>query len=390
MRLRSAKFKYLEQFSTFLPEGIIPEFEVICQELPELNGTDKWILRSALEQEATTGSLSSGESISISDIDSQQKLEEAWEKVRTQTNFKEAILQKQIPWESHITAIYQSDFLLLELRSRAGEPSFAYRTPLTENKNPLLEIVSELLEPLKLQLGKQPCWLLELGHTTHQLLLFQVHPVDEKFITGILNQDLVKGIVSSRMRFGKKQNLFQLLRREWQARSFRRCFDRNKNQPADVFINWEYLFHYFRLFCMSHRLSPEEASFARFLSSAFSTGWPAELVKAHLEIAGIIRKDETFAAQNVGFRVQEQAFIGKGIVSGEVGKDILIMAEPDLALIYSIHPPKAFLTTRIGLLSHPVLACAEKGIGLVVGYEGTLQSGDIIYLDFVQQKIRVK
>jgi hypothetical protein len=390
MRLRSAKFKYLEQFSAFLPEGVIPDFEIISQELPELEGTDTWILRSALKHEAATGRLNSGKSISISDIDSRKKLQVAWENVRTQMDFTEAILQRQMPWESHITAIYQSDFLLLEVRSRAGEPTFAYRTPMTETKNPLLEKISDLLEPLKPQLDLQTCWLLELGHNDHQIFLFQIHPVDEKFITDILDQDLVKGIVSSRMRFGKKQNLFQLLKTEWQARLFRRRFDRSKIPPGDVFINWEYLFHYFRIFCMSRRLSPDEGSFARFLSSAFSRGWPSELVKAHLEIAGIIRKDEAFTVQDIGFRTQKQAFIGKGVVSGEVGKDILIMGEPDLSLIYSMYPPKAFLTKKVGLLSHAVLACAEKNIGLVVGHEGELQSGDIIYLDFDQQKIMIK
>ena len=124
MRLASAKFKHLDSIQAFLVPETVPAFRVI-QQLVDITSFDgPYILRSALKNEGQKGQLLSGKSLSIGDIDSRQKLNEAWEKISSQVDLEEVILQEEIKWDSHITLTYEKDFFFSEKNRMAHSNLF--------------------------------------------------------------------------------------------------------------------------------------------------------------------------------------------------------------------------------------------------------------------------
>ena len=385
MGLTSEKFKYLWVAKNLLPFESVPEFEVL-KTLSARKVHERLILRSSLKQEASKGQLLSGKSLSISGIDSWHKLQQAWNDIQKQTDLDEIILQREIQYVSHVTLFWEKDFFFAELKSM-GQKHFLYWTPLVQSLCEETKILRQLVLPLQLLLEKEDSWLMEIGIKDKKAYLFQLHPIELELVTQIFSSEMISKIVSSRMRFSKSQGLWSLLKTEWKARKFR-----NKNhqeiKPSSIFMNWEYLFHYFRFFCMIKRSQPSQQMFADFLAFSFQNRWLSRLIKKHLDVAQFFLKDKMINLTKTGFDTHGPIFIGKGIIQGIAGKDIIVCEEISLSIIYQKDKPLAIISKEIGLLSHPVLASVENGISIILGIENLPSEGESIFLDFDQRVFR--
>lgn len=390
MRLASGKFKHLETIRPIIEVGSIPEFRVISHSDDVQSINQSMILRSALKNEAKGAKLLSGKSLSISGIDSRQKFLEAWDKIQAQPGLEEVILQNEIFWDQHITLICEDNFFFAEIKLKIGVSEFLYWTPLVQSLNPLVQKLKTFLGLLKSYLKSEKFWLMELGLSDQKIFLFQIHPVRVELLSELFSSNMVAQIVSSRMKFARRMGLWGLLKTEWKARGFRREMKEASFHPSLVFLNWEYLFHYFRLFCMMNRLSPNAQSFASFLTACFENHWFSELVKKHLEMANYFRQSESFDPMKLGFESQGMIFIGRGQFEGVVGEDIHVCDEISLELLYQHLRPKVILTKEVGVLSHPVLASVENGVALVLGVTQLFVPGERIFLDFEDKILQVK
>jgi hypothetical protein len=390
MRLASEKFKHLDSISPLLSSGLVPSFQKI-EILEEIRALDKtYIMRSALKNEASNMRLQSGKSLSIGGIDSVQKLQEAWGQINKQDHLDEVILQEEVPWTTHVTLIYETDFFFAELKKREGPPQFLYWTPLGRSLVRETALLEKFLKPLKPYLEQEPFWLMELGIKDDQLFIFQLHSADPALLSNIFSSDMVAQIVASRLRFTKSQGLWNLFKTEWQARKFRQNMSVETVNPSKIFNNWEYLFHYFKVFCMMKKLEPTAQSFATFLATSGESSWLSGIVKKHLELANYYRASETFDPMKAGIAGQGPIFVGKGTYSGVVGIDIHVCEEISLDLIYRKERPKIILTKEVGVLSHPVLASVENGVSLVMGLTDLPTEGETIFLDFDSHYFKVQ
>jgi hypothetical protein len=382
MRLASEKFKHLDSISPILPSGSVPSFQKM-ETLEEINILNKpYIMRSALKNEASNMLLQSGKSLSIVGVDSLQKLHAAWDLVRAQEDLDEVILQEEVLWNTHVTLIYETDFFFAELKNREGSQQLLYWTPLGSSIVSETSILKKFLEPLKSYLEKEPFWLMELGIKDNQVFIFQLHTADPSLLAKIFTSDIVAQIVASRLNLTKANGLWNLLKTEWKARKFRQSMNCGTVNPSKIFNNWEYLFYYFKIFCMLKKLDPTAQSFASFLASSGKSSWLSGIVKKHLELANYYRASKDFDPMKVGIAGQGPIFVGKGTYLGIVGIDIHVCEEISLDLIYREERPKVIITKEVGILSHPVLASLENGVNLVLGLSELPEAGERIFLDF--------
>lgn len=390
MRLASEKFKHLDSISPLLSSGLVPSYQKM-EFLEEISSVEKpYIMRSALKNEASNKLLQSGKSLSIGGIDSLQKLQEAWGQIKNQDHLDEIILQEEVSWTTHVTLIYERDFFFAELKKRQGPGQFLYWTPLGRSLVSETAMLEKFLQPLKSYLEKEPFWLMELGIKNDQVFIFQLHGADPSLLTNIFSSDMVAQIVASRVRFAHSQGFWNLLKTEWQARKFRQSMNVGIPNPSKIFNNWEYLFHYFKIFCMMKKLGPTAQSFATFLATSRQSSWFSGILKKHLELANYYRASETFDPMKAGIAGKGPIFVGKGTYSGVVGIDIHVCEEISLDLIYQKERPKVILTKEVGVLSHPVLASVENGVSLVLGLTELPVAGETIFLDFDSHSFKVQ
>jgi len=398
MPLSSAKFKYLEIARPYLKAGVVPQFELMGS---NDFGMINWgkpgprILRSALKNEASELTLLSGKSISIGGIESNEALQNALSQCSSQADLQEVMLQKEVPWIEHLTVIVESEFFFCEVRDRNGQTRTFFRGGLTRTSSePLSNPLLQVLKPLAPILDSKPLWLLELGWASSGLHLFQIQPIGRSAVDKIFTSQLARQQVASRERFTHQKGLFTLLRNEWQALAFRKRVQTGTPHSSDVFLNWEFIFHYFRIFCMIRNLRPTGEAYAAFLSSVHSSSPIANLSLTHIRIANELRAQEAFLASNSRFEGDTPLFIGKGIIEGTSNDAILVTRELTPESLHSETKPKAILTDSVSILSHGVLAGVENGIGLVLGVPLPLleeaRLGKPIRIDFKNQTISIK
>jgi|GEM_PF-3806850 len=367
------KFTYLEEASRLLEKERVPEFQYLPSSNEDLLSRGPCILRSALLNEGNLGSLNSGKSISIGGIRNTNDLTRALEIVNAQPQLKDCILQREIAWETHLTLWVNRDFFIGESRERGGKVGTFFSNPLTRSfDGPQAEPLRFMLDRLKPILEGHQHWILELGVQEGGLYLFQIQPVAAELFTRIFSSDVTLNLILSQKRFAKRIGLLGMIRTEWQAHRFRRSFQKgrlNGDSPSPaVFLNWEFLFHYFRLFCMISKARADAKLFSLFLSNlSHQNDHLSAVARKHLEIANALRKTESAPPIEAGFEMNTPQFIGKGRITGTLGEAILWQNEPELTSIYADPPPKVILCSSASLLSHPTLACAERGIGLVIG-----------------------
>lgn len=389
MNVKSEKFKYLSQAKRFLPEEIVPDFELMTERPVNFFQNKNFILRSALENESHKEHLGSGKSLSIPDIDSLEKAQAAWDKIQSQQkSIQEIILQVQVDWEKHLTVIAQKDFFFAEILGLL-DLSFLYWTPLNQATDKLTGALKELLETLSPLLSTDNLWLLEIGEKNDQLYLFQVHPISPELLQTVFSNDLAKQILISKKRFEGKIGVFSLLKNEWLAKKFRqKMLSRPAFSPADVFLNWEFIFHYFRLHCMLKNYQPTAETYAAFLS-----GTSAQVL-THFKIANILKPQESYQENLSGFTSSAPLFMGKGSYRGLVENAVIVLETLGPEKVYAISTQTIILTTTVSLLSHGVLAAMERGNPLVTGLPlnqlQKLKPNDQIYLDFERKIFQIQ
>lgn len=390
MRLSSVKFKHLDSITPFLSSGAVPAFQKI-QSLEGISTLHRsYIMRSALNDEASQKHLQSGRSLSIGGIDSLQKLQEAWDSIRSQNDLEEVILQEEVIWDTHVTLIYEKDFFFAELRRRNSSREFLYSTPLGRSLVSETSKLQKFLGGIRPYLNKEAFWLMELGIKDDEVFLFQIHPADPSLLSSVFSSEIVSQIVASRLPFSKAGGLWGLLKREWQARTFRQNMKRGNVNPAKIFNNWEYLFHYFQIFCLMKKMEPTAQSFATFVATSGNKSWPFRIVKKHLEFANYFRASVDFDPMSSGTHGRGPIFVGKGSFLGVVGFDIHVCEEISLDIIYRKERPRVIVSKEIGILSHPVLASVENGVSLVLGVTKLPQLGETIFFDFDSHFFKVQ
>jgi hypothetical protein len=392
MELSSQKFKYLEQIKALKPE-LIPHFYPIKSTLPEIYDKETYILRSALQSEANPNNLLSGKSLSLSNL-KKKDLKEALEKVLAQDELSEVILQKQILWNQHLTLFYQSDFFFAEIKDRNQNNTFFYVGELGGTNHPLRSLLVNHLKQIKEVLRTEKNWLMEWGYDGEKFYLFQLQPISIDKLTTLLSSEFAFEMVQSKERFSKNQNLWAMLKTEWLAFIYRRKKIKNPTFEAkDVFLNWEFIFHYFRLFCFSKNIKPDEESLMKFYQSLQEDHYLANVTKTHFKLANFWRKTEALPSLNFLSHEKKMRFIGSG--QGYFFKNQLVFME-DLVVedIYQLNDKKIILTKSISLLSHGILAALEQGHSVIFGISDedwlSLISMDQIYLDFESQKLGLK
>jgi hypothetical protein len=257
------------------------------------------------------------------------------------------------------------------------------------------EALTDLLKKLRPILKQRPQWVLELGICHDQTHLFQLQPANPENMEKIFSSGFALEQTLAQSRFAKKGTFLGMLRTEWNAHCFRRRMNSDLIRLSDVFLNWEFIFHYFRLHCMTNREDPSAEAFALFLSNAMNAHSHAGgLLKKHLEISSKLRPLEPFPHLPAGFHSTSPLFIGRGTMEGILGVDILWQEEPDLDMIHSANPPKAILSSSVSVLAHASLACAELGIGLVLGLPAENHFSNLnnatLQIDFHREKITLK
>jgi hypothetical protein len=397
----SVKFHYLERAQGILPPGVVPSFEriPIQGESPVFSKPsekESYILRSALQCEGRFGKLLSGKSLTIGGITSIEDFEKSCIRVRAQQNLDSMILQREIPWDRHLTLWVDGDFFVGEQRDRDDRITCFFFNPLTRSHTGVnLEGLSDLLKRLRPILNESPQWVFEFGICHGQIHLFQLQPANPKNMEMIFSSGFALEQILAQSRFAKTATFLGMLRTEWNAHHFRKRMISGLPRISDVFLNWEFIFHYFRLHCLVTRENASAEAFAMFLSeSSKSKSHLGGLLKKHLEISSRLRPLEPFPHLSAGFHSSTPLFIGGGRIEGILGVDILWHEEPDLEMIHSINPPKAILSSSVSILSHASLACSELGIGLVLGLPKDSDYSKInnatLQIDFHHKLITVK
>lgn len=401
MDLISKKFKYLFDAQSILKDETVPSFVKITRADESVSISNSSILRSSVKGEAEESNLLSGRSQSISNIKSREDFKKAYLQILQQSDIEEVILQYEILWNKHLTLIHEKDFIFVEIKIRGNEedkPQFLYWTPIghTTDSSGLLKSLNLLLNRLKPLTDSQPLWLMELGLRNEDLFLFQIQPIAPSFLGNIFSQNLVQNMLLSRHRFKKNHGLISMMKTEWRAFNFRKLYLISSEKPLSwVFLNWEFIFHYFRIYCLQKNLKPTQNSFAEFLTAAQSKTWLGEILRFHFKIANELRSEETFEEVNFVFENNSSIlFIGQGKVEGKIGKEIILLSELTPQSVYHLNSDKIVLTKTVSLLSHGILAAIEIKIRVVAGIPDEIWDQldvDVnIYLDFKMRQILIK
>ena len=393
MDLISKKFKYLFDAQSLVGNKIVPSFIKITGEIESVKISDLSILRSSVKGEAGESSLLSGKSLSVSAIKEIADFKNAYHQIIQQLELEEVILQREILWDQHLTLIYEKDFFFVEIKIRdneLGKPQFLYWTPLGHamDNSGLLKSLNLLLNRLKPLTDSRPLWLMELGVSNEDIFLFQIQPLSLSCLGNIFSQNIVQEMLLSRYRFQKSHGLFAMMKMEWRAFRFRKLyFNSIERPPSWVFLNWEFIFHYFRVHCLLKNLYPNQNSFREFLIAAQKQNWMGEILSTHFRIANELRLNETY--EEVDFVFDQSStfiFIGQGKFEGKIGKEFVLLFELTPQVVYQLDSNKIIITKTLSLLNHGILAAIEKKIKVVAGVPDEiwdqLDQDVNIYLDF--------
>lgn len=400
MNLNSKKFKYLLQAQTLLDKKIVPSFIKITGESDLNKNFPLSILRSSLLGEAEDATLLSGKSLSIPHLFDQVELRNAYQQISQQPNLHEVILQEEISWNKHLTLIFEKDFIFIESKSQDSEvkPHFSYWTPIghTAEDKELFTSLNRLLKKLEPMTDCSSLWLMELGLKDDSLYLFQIQPISFSFLGNIFSQNLVQEMLLSRQRFQKTHGLMAMIKTEWAAFKFRKNFSKkNEHPPSWIFLNWEFIFHYFRIYCLQKNLKPSQEAFASFLTVGHEKNWMGEILRRHFNMANQLRLHESHSEVNFVFDQNPALiFIGNGKFEGKIGKEVCLLKDLTPSAVYELPPNIIILTKTFSLLSHGILAAIERKIKLVAGIPDEqwdqLREDETICLDFEKRTFEIK
>ncbi len=379
----SDKFTIMKNLSTdsLFSEYIPPFVSVNKEDVNKfLDGNSCCILRSALKSEGRLKSLLPGKSISIQDIHNESEYNEAIKRILSQNEVAEIILQQQIRYQHHFTVYYEKDFFYLTHNAKQ-----TIITPQTiVGAIPSQKSVISFFEKWNKHFSNSQM-ILELGITDNAISLFQAVQVSQELISSIITDDLIQKTLTIRENWKKSRSLWGLLKMEWNAFRFRK--EVTAPSIAIAFQNWQYIFHYFYLFCRIKQKPGSDHDFALFLSQASNKKWPGPIIKKHLAMANETQKGESLQLPASFISAGNSPyFIGKGEHQGKISQSVALISNPTPEQIYQLSPNIILFTTSKDILGHAILAAAERGIPVVANldqtYFNSINANDHFYLNF--------
>ena len=237
---------------------------------------------------------------------------------------------------------------------------------------------------------------MELGLKKEDIFIFQIQPISTTILGNIFSQNLVQNMLLSRHRFNKNHGLMAMIITEWRAYQFRKLYSASTEKPHSwIFLNWEFIFHYFKIYSLQKKLKPTQNSFAEFLTVAQNKTWLGEILRFHFKIANVLRLEETFEVVNFVFEQSSSIiYLGQGKIEGKIGKEFVLLSELTPQSVYMLDSKKIILTKTISLLSHGILAAIELKMRVVAGIPDEiwdqLDENVNIYLDFKKRQFLIK
>jgi len=387
----SQKFKLLQELTSHERLKFnIPSFVKVNDQFDIQNfnlvSNKTYILRSALKNESCLNKLTPGKSLSIGGIIDITSFNEAFSKIKIQKNLDEVVLQEEVNWYQHLTIYIEKDFIFIDVKggdfSIYGHGKVAGNTSLIERIRPLCMDIHKALQ------GES--FLCEIGLTKSKAHIFQINEVHKRYLDHFIQSDLLLKLLINKDS-QEKAGLWTKISNEMKAMRFRS--KTSFEGLADAFLNWNYLNHYYHLFCRKNRESINDQSFVRFLTHANKhSNFLSEVSLKHIQIANLIRqKGECIDPVNTRFYNPSVHcyYLGSGQLNDlKKGEFLLINSLEDIDLYK--HPQNIPILTRdSSLLSHGHLACVELKINLLSNISDTywenLLKADKISIDFNKQ-----
>jgi phosphohistidine swiveling domain-containing protein len=342
-------------------------------------------------------------------ISSWDQLLAAKVQILEQDDLEEYILQVQMNYAYHLTAYSIDDFFFIQIKPlNLNTYSFLVITQNTvTGQHPYQnELIQFYRDWKKLNLPDNVHRIIELGLSPNEIKLFQVMQVKPEIAGQVIKTEYFLPLLQGHLKSKNKPSFLGQISQEFRAFLFRKKIQKEIFSIKKSFKNWEFIFHYFKLFCILRHKTGSEADFAHFLNWAQdpTSSWPAAAVKEHIQIScyDYNRGDwsdssTTFTSSLFSNSEGPYFFPGhkmKGkIVSGEISKLIELHKELTPQIIYQGLHKSVLMTQSKDLLGHSILAAIENDIPVVthindLDWEKLIHSKKIT-IDFNQNKIDI-
>lgn len=401
----SQKFKLLKQLSRIdYFNKVIPPFQEVLKEFPIAKSffcnEQLYVLRSSLKSEGSSDNLMSGKSLSVKGISDYQAYTLALEKINSQDELEEILLQEEFTYEDHLTIYAEDDLYYIEIKNELGVNSVIISSSFISGHYRYLNYVTDFLkEWTKLFHGHKT--ILEAGVSHQGVRLFQANEVNDRIINSLFNNDLIFKIVKSKIQSDEKLGFISLVKKEYRAYLFRKnLVKKTIFTIQDAFNNWSYLFHYFFLYCRYLKKPGVDQDFIDFLNDCQKEShWLSRIIMLHISLSSKIRNgedDDGVIQIESAFRLvsEECYFLGKGIYNGRVGEIAYLCEELLPEEIYRLDEEKIILTPSHHILSHGFLVAFERGIPVVaninMGKYLSIQNEDFLTANFINKIFMLK
>lgn len=346
----------------------------------------EFILRSALISE-NSKNLNSGVGLSINTICNYDEFQMAKKSVLQQETLDFAIVQPYWKYSKHVTILMDDKVFYGDVMGESNEFVMHSEVSSSGDQN-LIERIKILTTKLKKYYSKNI--LIELGFREGEIKLFQVMQVEDPSLIHFFYQELfVKAQKAQRQL--QESSIWQKLIREYRAKQFRAA-DKQAN-ISNIFQNWLYIFHYYRLFCIKNKLTVSSISFESFLQRLNEQNQLSKMAKLHIEIANSFREQESLPELSGSFFDSREIYLGKNTSSYIFGKSAVYLEDLSIEQLER-NRNNLILSTYSGILGHPCLYMAQEGIEFVGGLSknqlNSFKLGDEITVDFNLRKIQVK
>jgi hypothetical protein len=396
----SKKFKLIKMLSKEkLFSRIIPKMYTGRIEESFFSTDKKFILRSALKDEAGEDLLQSGVSLSIKNIDSKRAFIEAGEALGRQKDLAEVIFQEQFDYDYHGTIYAQDNLWYVQLTRDLdifvmilGDNFQSGNTPHENQVRALKNLINRKF--------KSYSFLIECGFTSSEFKLFQVNEVTPKYALKYVNSDVLHLILRDEYENSEgTSSLFSLLRSEWKAFRFRKK-NHTQNLLSRSFENWNFIFHYFQLYCAKNKKRGSDLDYVQFLSDGhLGKSFFDKLARKHFQLANKLREKEDLAGLGYSHGQFTEIhnhyyFLGHKNYSGPFDDTIYMTNDLKVEQIDRRKDLKIILTSSKSLISHGFLYALENNIQIVANIPldelKKWSTKDRLSIDFTRKQILVE
>ena len=402
---KSQKFQFINNFNLSVKlKNYLPKRYRVVGEAQNykkyFSNSVCYVLRSSLRSEGSVEKINAGKSLSFKEIDTYEKFKKHYLEVLQQENLEEIYLEEQFYYLDHLTIYFKDDLCFVQVNNEnTNKVSFFSITQnFISNKVEYFKIFEPFYN-LWLEFGRSEDVVIEAGINDQEMKIFQIIPVSSKVLKNIFTDDFIVKLVKSKERFSKKKSFLSLLKTERDAKKFRNNLKLDLKDISNSFKNWEYIFHYFYLYCVVRKKSGTDQDLVDFLNHILLNKhkWPSQGIFKHLQMANLIRKYENSTELPAMFKTTSSKlyFLGKNKQLRGKLKDIAVKVDkltPEY--IYNQKDKKLILTPNNEILGHAFLAAIESNIPIVGNmdrkyWEG-LTNEDFLTVDFKTKEFIVK